>query len=431
VGLFRSSGRKGIALPAGRLFFPLDQQLKLGVEGYSPALVRKIVSQGGRYAFTEAAHNLKELAELEISAQHVLRLTERIGTEWAARRDQEIEQHKQDQLPRAYTQPPRAATAMLDGGRIQTREAPSGPGVVKPEWHEPKYACFQTLNTHTSSCDPQPTPPTKFLDKKRVPKLVRQIQSVRGATTVRETEKEKTAKRPPRKKARKRLTRRTLRTVIATTLGVTEFGFQVAAEVHRRGLDRAQVKGCVCDGQNSNWSVFDDHLKPLGFIPILDFLHLLSYLYAAAQAAGGTEDECWDRYVQWLTWAWKGQRDKLLLGINGAAARIGTPPENASETDSRCVVAKTQTYVTNNIDKMDYARYRKLGLPISSAPIESTIKQFNKRVKGTEKFWRPNAAEAVLQVRAAQLSDDGREERHWSMPRPIQHAAHHHALAAA
>jgi hypothetical protein len=26
------------------------------------------------------------------------------------------------------------------------------------------------------------------------------------------------------------------------------FGWQVAAEVHRRGLDRAQHKACVCDG---------------------------------------------------------------------------------------------------------------------------------------------------------------------------------------
>ena len=36
------------ALPAGSLFPPLDDQLKLNVGGYSPAWLRKIVSQGGR-----------------------------------------------------------------------------------------------------------------------------------------------------------------------------------------------------------------------------------------------------------------------------------------------------------------------------------------------------------------------------------------------
>jgi len=43
--------------------------------------------------------------------------------------------------------------------------------------------------------------------------------------------------------------------------------------------------------------------------------------------------------------------------------------------------------VTNNRQRMDYPEYRRLGLPISSAPVESTIKQMNRRVKGSEKFW--------------------------------------------
>jgi hypothetical protein len=58
---------------------------------------------------------------------------------------------------------------------------------------------------------------------------------------------------------------------------------------------------------------------------------------------------------------------------------------------------------------MDYARYRRLGLPIVSALVESLVKEINWRVKGTEKFWNdPNGAEAILQVRAALLSEDDR-----------------------
>ena len=41
--------------------------------------------------------------------------------------------------------------------------------------------------------------------------------------------------------------------------------------------------------------------------------------------------------------------------------------------------------------------------------VESLIKEINYRVKGTEKFWdNPEGAEAILQLRAAVLSDDGR-----------------------
>ena len=66
----------------------------------------------------------------------------------------------------------------------------------------------------------------------------------------------------------------------------------------------------------------------------------------------------------------------------------------------------------NNRLRMDYARDRRLGLPVTSSLVESLIKQFNSRVKGTEKFWDVGGAESILQVRAALLSEDGRLDTH-------------------
>ena len=115
----------------------------------------------------------------------------------------------------------------------------------------------------------------------------------------------------------------------------------------------------------------------------------------------------------------------MLKDLTRAAARLGSPPDTADERDPRRVAAEAVTYVTNNLDRTDYPRYRKLGLPTSSAPVESLIKQFNRRIKGTEKFWLKGGAEAILQVRAAYLSEDGRTERYWNRPRPLQRAAGH------
>ena len=54
-----------------------------------------------------------------------------------------------------------------------------------------------------------------------------------------------------------------------------------------------------------------------------------------------------------------------------------------------------------------------MGLPVSTASVESVIKRVNYPVKGTEKFWNdPEGAEAILQVTAAGLSDDGRLRRY-------------------
>ena len=42
---------------------------------------------------------------------------------------------------------------------------------------------------------------------------------------------------------------------------------------------------------------------------------------------------------------------------------------------------------------------------MTSSHIESTIKQINRRVKGSEKFWNTSGAEALLQLSADYLSE--------------------------
>ena len=62
---------------------------------------------------------------------------------------------------------------------------------------------------------------------------------------------------------------------------------------------------------------------------------------------------------------------------------------------------------------MKYPEYRQAGLPVTTAWMESLVKEMNYRVKGTEMFWNdPDGAEAILQVRAASLCDDERLAKH-------------------
>jgi hypothetical protein len=197
----------------------------------------------------------------------------------------------------------------------------------------------------------------------------------------------------------------------------------MAAEVQRRGLDRASRKACVCDGQQYNWTLFEMQLLPWGFLGILDFVHLLAYLYDAAHAWHRDRPRAWRQSVQGLRWAWSGQVQPLLASLRQAASQLGEPPAGAADTDPRKTLKDTRGYVQNNRTRMEYPRYRRLGLPISSAPVESTIKQINRRMKGSEKFWLDGGAEALLQVRAAYLSEDDRARTYWSRPRPYARAA--------
>jgi hypothetical protein len=362
---------------------------------------------------------------IDINGKQVQRVTERIGAEWQAARDQQVELFKQGKLSRLHARAPQVVAVMNDGGRVMTRADDQPPGVHGSQWKEPKFGCLLTLDTQQSAADPQPEPPSKFLDSQRVSKLVGEVQSRAGRGATAPKAKNVAAETPRKKKkaAKRKETRSLVRTVVASMCGAEDFGWMLATEAYLRGFDLAQRKAYVADGQACNWTIWKDHFQRDGYVPILDFLHLLSYLYAAAQAAGGGPKRQWERYEKWLRRAWGGEREKLWAELHAEAARAGEAPKDAPEHDPRVILAGAARYVENNLTRMDYPRYRKLGLPVSSAPIESTIKQFNRRVKGTEKFWLKSGVEAVLQVRAAYLSEDDRVERLWSRPRPHYRAA--------
>jgi hypothetical protein len=102
----------------------------------------------------------------------------------------------------------------------------------------------------------------------------------------------------------------------------------------------------------------------------------------------------------------------------------------------RYALQRGVTYLRNNLSRIDYPRYRCLGLPVTSTLVESLIKEFNYRVKGTEKFWDdPRGAEAILTLRAALLSEDDRFNAFFALRpgcpyRRRSTLQRHHCLAA-
>jgi hypothetical protein len=132
----------------------------------------------------------------------------------------------------------------------------------------------------------------------------------------------------------------------------------------------------------------------------------VSYVYQAAGAVTNSFAAQWEQYEAWLIDVWQGRVTHVIAELETWSARLGPPPKDAPDDDPRQIVATTLTYLTHNASRMNDDQYRRRGLPITSCLVESLIKEFNRRVKGTEKFWnRPAGAEAILQVRAALLSD--------------------------
>lgn len=63
--------------------------------------MRKAVRQSGKAAsFQDASEDLRELAGLAISPAHLQRLTARVGAEWAAARDADVQAFRARRLKR-------------------------------------------------------------------------------------------------------------------------------------------------------------------------------------------------------------------------------------------------------------------------------------------------------------------------------------------
>ena len=96
----------------------------------------------------------------------------------------------------------------------------------------------------------------------------------------------------------------------------------------------------------------------------------------------------------------------------------------------RRLVASALGYLMNNRERMQYAEYRRAGLPMVSSYVESAVKQFNYRVKGSEKFWTEAGAEEMLQLRADLLSSDRPLAAFWARREANESGQHRHRMAA-
>ena len=199
-----------------------------------------------------------------------------------------------------------------------------------------------------------------------------------------------------------------VKTVVATRENVETFGPMLAAAAHARGFHAAERKAFVSDGSSTNWGVWKKHFSH--YTPITDFIHALMYVYAAAMAAFDPQ-AAWAVYCEWAQWLWSGEVDKIIAALEVRQLSLGVPEKKETGTP-RAEVQKTLTYLRNQRGRMQYDEYRREGLPITSCHVESTVKQVNKRMKGSEKFWS-SGGEPLLALVADALCETNAVEKFW------------------
>lgn len=426
--------RFAIARPVAEIFFPQRPQLGLDQRNCSAAVLDKIVSANAEHKSAAKANRmLRKLAEIKVSVPYMMDLTAMIGKELHDHLQQQADVHADQQLKPQYPEPPKVVSVSVDGGRIMTR-ADAGRGVHEQAWKETKNACLLTMSSSVSQEDPHPQLPTCFADRDYVEKLVREIHSSTTKSAAKCGENDlhseendaelatlgsclPNAEASPShaRKAEDWRPRRLVRTCLSSMACSDDFGPLVAGEAQRRGFYQAQRRSFLGDGQAWNWTLQERYFPD--FIGIADFVHPLGYMYDAAQVLAPTDP--WPVYLQASEACWQGRVNDFLNELRAWQTANPVPEdEEIPDQDPRAIIQTTIGYLENNRTRMNYPEYRRAGLPVSSAMIESLIKEINYRVKGTEKFWnRPDGAEHILQVRAAALGDDDRLSQ-WILNRP-------------
>jgi hypothetical protein len=395
-------------------FSPLREALGLDARELTPLLVQRITYAGAEArSFKRAAIVMRQVAGQSTSAKTIERVVHDVGAELAQRRD--ADPKTDDALAQRPESAPALAVVECDGGRIRTREPGHGPGVhgTSEGWRETKNACLIRAQRTVSEEDPEPEPPACFCDPQHVAEIA-ETEALPVVSTLLGSESQpcgESSEDMESKRGADWRSQRLVRTVLSSMAESKDFGPQMAREAKRRRFHEAPAKAFLGDGLPWNWSIWKKHFSD--FTPILDFIHVLSYLFLAAKAVHGASADAWNQYLVWMRGAWQGEVDQVLEELRAWQAKQGDPPPDAPDQDPRKVLARTIEYLENNKPRMNYPEYRRQGLPVTTAWMESLVKEMNYRVKGTEMYWNnPEGAEAILQVRAAALCDDERLGKH-------------------
>jgi hypothetical protein len=162
----------------------------------------------------------------------------------------------------------------------------------------------------------------------------------------------------------------------------------------------------LCDGAPEMWNLLEE-----GFTPrfgddlhrLVDLCHLTEKLGTAAQAMDSDSKAADEKLTRW----------KMTL-LNRASAAIDILVElTESGLDEgvgenhpvHAAITYLQTH-SAEADRMNYARARRLGLPLGSGNAEATCKSlFEVRMKRCGARWKEETGQHIVQLRALALSD--------------------------
>lgn len=328
--------------------------------GLTPRAAERVGREAAVQSFERAAKALERDWGLEqLEGKQVQRWGEAIGQAVQRQRDAEVLAYQRGQRPAAPANEPRLLVIGMDGGRWQGRHKDA---VTQSRWREEKVLSVSSYI------------PGDGRDRK--PQLL-------------------------------------VTTCVATAADAVSFGKLARVEAERRGLRQAAVVLGMGDGGNWLDPTFDREFRLTA--RIIDWCHGSEHLWDCAKVVHGpqtAEAAMMGERLEALLW--DGHVQRVIEALEAESQRLGEPQERDGPAHPRRVLKQNVGYFRRHKEHMNYPLYRSRGWPIGSGVTEAAVKQFNKRIKGTEQFWEESGVEAIMCLRALWVSQDDRWDRYWN-----------------
>ncbi len=153
----------------------------------------------------------------------------------------------------------------------------------------------------------------------------------------------------------------------------------------------------LCDGARAIWKYLEGNERFDDYEKLIDYFHSVEHLSLAAEALFGKGTDEAD--------AWYGQYAKKLLEEDKGAqsilnsidyhAKVRKLPKSRQKD-----LATQRTFYRRNKGKMNYADFRRRGLPIGSGPVEAACKNLVKtRMYRSGMRWTREGGQRILDLR--------------------------------
>jgi hypothetical protein len=365
--------------------YPHDGSIRFLSNGVSLALAKVVCRMSADKPFRRAAEDLQEDYGVRLSKQTIEHVAESAGKHINTIEDRRREtirglsvRERLSALPAATGTPGELAVACCDGAMIH---AGNKPKYLKNKADQPGW--YEVRTASVAIGDP--------------------LQG--GSESSGDASEKPNSDRPERGHHFRMNVLRTRS--FARFESVADVGMDMYLRACEVGFFDAPLQCFLSDGAAWLRNIAEEHFPDATLI--LDWYHVMEYVCEVAAVLFGQGTAQAKRWIE-------GRKAELWDGRVGAALRAITRQRQKDDLtrQQRDALDRTYTYLDGNRDRMQYPRYRELGLPIGSGRAEGLCKTLveGRCKQSGMRNWNPSGAEGILRLRAAR--HDGIFDQTWS-----------------